>query len=49
MKALGVSAVEIGDGFVRFAMPGNPAITRQGGPGGGVVSGQAMSAAADKK
>lgn len=47
VRALGLRAEEIGDGWVRFTMPGNPDITRQGGPGGGVVSGQAMSAAAD--
>ena len=47
VKALGVETQEIGDGWVRFVMPGNPDITRQGGPGGGVVSGQAMAAAAD--
>ena len=47
VKALGVEAVEVGDGWVRFEMPGNADITRQGGPGGGVVSGQAIGAAAD--
>ena len=47
VKALGVETVEIGDGWVGFRMPANPDVTRQGGPGGGVVSGQAMAAAAD--
>ena len=47
VKALGVETAEVGDGWVRFRMPGNPDVTRQGGPGGGVVSGQAMAAAAD--
>lgn len=47
VKALGVTATETGDGWVRFRMPANPDVTRQGGPGGGVVSGQAMAAAAD--
>lgn len=47
VKALGVAATEIRDGAVTFAMPANADMIRQGGPGGGVVSGQAISAAAD--
>ena len=47
VKALGIEAVEIGPDFCRFRMPGNADMTRQGGPGGGVVSGQAVTAAAD--
>lgn len=47
VKALGVECVEIGEGVCRFTMPGAPETIRQGGPGGGVVSGQAISAAAD--
>ena len=47
VKALGVEATEVGDGWVLFRMPANPDVTRRGGPGGGVVSGQAVAAAAD--
>ncbi|MEL7465356.1 MAG: PaaI family thioesterase [Pseudomonadota bacterium] len=47
VKALGVETVEVGEGRVRLRMPGDPDVTRQGGPGGGVVSGQAVAAAAD--
>lgn len=47
VKALGVETVEIGADFCRFRMPGASDTIRRGGPGGGVVSGQAISAAAD--
>lgn len=47
IKALSIEVCEIGDGFTRFRLPTNSSLTRRGGPGGGVVCGQAVSAAAD--
>lgn len=47
IMALGLQAVEIGEGFTMFRLPANADLTRKGGPGGGVICGQAVSAAAD--
>lgn len=47
VKALGLAPVEIGDPVCRFRLPGSADLTRGGGPGGGVVCGQAVGAAAD--
>lgn len=47
VKALGLHVSAVGDGSVHFRLPANPDLVRGGGPGGGVVCGQAISAAAD--
>ncbi|MEM7545870.1 MAG: PaaI family thioesterase [Pseudomonadota bacterium] len=47
IKSLRLMPVEIGDGFCLFCLPQNGDLTRRGGPGGGVICGQAVSAAAD--
>jgi uncharacterized protein (TIGR00369 family) len=47
IKALGIEAVEVAGASCRFRLPANADLTRQGGPGGGVICGQAVTAAAD--
>ncbi|MEM7525672.1 MAG: PaaI family thioesterase [Pseudomonadota bacterium] len=47
IKDLRLETTEIGDGWTRFRLPESQALTRRGGPGGGVICGQAVSAAAD--
>ncbi|MEO0363420.1 MAG: PaaI family thioesterase [Pseudomonadota bacterium] len=47
VKDLGLEPVEIGEDGCSFRLPESARLTRAGGPGGGVVCGQAVSAAAD--
>lgn len=47
VRALGLQAVEVGETGVVLRLPANPDLTRGGGVGGGVISGQAVMAAAD--
>lgn len=47
IQALKIQATEIRADGASFVMPGNPDLSRGGGEGGGVVCGQAVSAAAD--
>ena len=47
IQMLGLRVEEVGDGVVRFTLPGNADLSRGGGEGGGVVCGQAVAAAAD--
>lgn len=47
VRALGLRVSEINNGTAHFRLPANPDLVRGGGPGGGVVCGQAISAAAD--
>ncbi|MEM7190599.1 MAG: PaaI family thioesterase [Pseudomonadota bacterium] len=45
--ALGLRITAVNEGSIDVLMPGNPDTTRGGGPGGGVVCGQAIAAAGD--
>lgn len=47
IQALGLRPVEVEDGACDFTLPESADLTRGGGQGGGVVCGQAVSAAAD--
>ena len=47
IQQLGLRVEGVGDGEVRFTLPGNGDLSRGGGEGGGVVCGQAVAAAAD--
>lgn len=47
IEVLNISVREIGPDEVHFVLPENPDLSRRGGEGGGVVCGQAISAAAD--
>lgn len=47
IQALNIRAVEVRPDGVSFVMPGSADLSRGGGEGGGVVCGQAVSAAAD--
>lgn len=47
VKLLGLKVVEVLPDGARFTMPENADLARQGGEGGGVISGQAVAAAAD--
>lgn len=47
IEALNISVREIGPEEVQFVLPENSDLSRRGGEGGGVVCGQAISAAAD--
>ena len=47
IQMLSLRVEEVGDGVVRFTLPGNADLSRGGGEGGGVVCGQAVAAAAD--
>ncbi|MHA1108874.1 MAG: PaaI family thioesterase [Alphaproteobacteria bacterium] len=47
VRALGLQVVAVGETGILMRLPGNPDIVRGGGPGGGIVCGQAVAAAAD--
>jgi len=47
VRQLDMSVVELGDREARFEIGENADLVRTGGPGGGVICGQALSAAAD--
>lgn len=47
VRALGLEAVALGPGEARFRVPANDALALRGGPGAGVVCGQAVAALAD--
>ena len=47
VQALGIAVDGLEDGTARFRLPATEALVRQGGAGGGVVSGQAIASAAD--
>lgn len=47
IRDLGIAATKIGETGCVFRMPASDRLIRAGGPGGGVVCGQAVSAAAD--
>lgn len=47
IKALRLQPIAVEDGAVTFLMPESADLTRRGGAGGGVVCGQAVSAAGD--
>ncbi len=47
VKALRLQVRQVGPDVSVFLLPANAALTRKGGPGGGVICGQAVSAAAD--
>ncbi len=47
VQQLGLELVEHEENRCIFSMPKNPDLVREGGPGGGVVCGQALAGAAD--
>lgn len=47
IQVLGLRVVSVGEAGASFVMPGNADLSRRGGPGGGVVCGQAVASAAD--
>lgn len=47
VRDLALEPIAIEEAACVFRLPASPALTRAGGPGGGVVCGQAVSAAAD--
>ena len=47
VKLLGLTVEEITENGARFRLPRNQDLARAGGEGGGVISGQAIAAAAD--
>ena len=47
VRQLGLELLEFNETSCRFRMPQNSDLVREGGPGGGVVCGQALAGAAD--